>query len=226
MAEHITDIAKLMDHPEVKVLSLTEAKNLLKSRGDKRSPESLLTPTLRLVESLKGFATGQNSASQVRQLAEELSEKAEDTLSLIRVVAGLPEADRNAYDDTEVAPLGSCRYHEAAAHYMDTLRAYSEGRATKESLVAEAEMFDNLAYNTYRNALIIEGGLADRLLPDDHSMAEHAIEVFDRLLVEMAVSSGAVAIRPAALEGGKTQGPKEIFPKRRKAKWYLRYAIE
>lgn len=226
MSDSINDIAKLLDHPEVKVLSLADAKGLLGSRADKKSEESILTPTLRLVESLKGFASGKNTISEVRELAEALLERAEDTLSLIRTITGSPEPDRNAYDDHEIAPLGSCRYHEAALHLMESTRSYLAGRQTKDELLEEASMFDNLIYNTYRNAVILEGHIANHLLPDDHSMAERAIEVFDRLLVEMAVGSGAIAIRPAMLSGDKKENPKDIFPKKRKNRWYQRYALE
>lgn len=46
----IEDIAKLMDHPDPIVLSLANAKALLASRARKDSEESILTPTLRLIE--------------------------------------------------------------------------------------------------------------------------------------------------------------------------------
>lgn len=225
MAKHIDDIAHLLDHPEVKVLSLKEAKALLASRAKKTSEESLLTPALRVAESIKGFACGKNTIAETRQLAEMLLEKSEDTLSLIRIIVGSPEPDRGGYDDHEIAPLGSCRYHEAALHLMESIRGYLAGRRTKEDLIEEAVLFDHLAYNTYRNALVLENYIT-RPLPDDDSMASRAVEVFDKLLVEMAVSSGAVAIRPAALPGDKKNDPKDIFPKKHQRKWYLRYAIE
>jgi hypothetical protein len=226
MVEHIDNISRLMDHPEPRGLSLTEAKALLASRANKNSEESILTPTLRLIESLKGFASGRNTISEVRQLAEAMSEKAEDTLSLIRTIVGSPEPDRGGYGDQEIAPLGSCRYHEAALHLMESIRGYLAGRRAKDALIEEAAVFDSLIYNTYRNSIILESHIPNRLLPDDHTMAEKAIEVFDRLLVEMAVGSGAIAIRPAALDSGRNEQPKDIFPKKRQKKWYLRYALE
>lgn len=226
MAEPIEDIARLIDHPEVRVLSMASAKALLAARASKRTDESILTPTIKLVESLKGFASGKNTISEVRQIAEELSEKAEDTLSLFQTVTGLPESERGVYESQEIAPLGSGRHQEAALHLMESMRRYLAGRHDKKELIEEMATFDRLIYNTYRNAIILEGHIANHLLPDDHTMAERAIEVFDRLLVEMAVGSGAIAIRPAALSGEKKEDPKEIFPNSRKKKWYLRYAIE
>jgi hypothetical protein len=226
MAEPIEDLARLMDHPEPKILSLEGAKALLASRARKNSEESILTPTLRLIESLKGFASGKNTITEVRQLAEALSEKAEDTLSLIRTITGSSEPDRGWYDVNEIAPVGSCKYHEAALHLMESIRSYLAGRRDNTALMEEAAIFDRLVYNTYRNAIILEGYIPNNLLPDDHSMAGRAVEVFDRLLVEMAMGSGAIAMRPMALDGAKNEQPKDVFAPKRKKRWYLRYALE
>lgn len=223
----IEDIAKLMDHPDPIVLSLANAKALLASRARKDSEESILTPTLRLIESLKGFASGKNTISTVRLLAEDLSERAEDTLSLIRTIVGSSEPDRGGYDDHEIAPLGSCRYHEAALHLMESIRGYLAGRRNKDEVIEETATFDRLVYNVYRNSLILEGHIPNNLLPDDHSMAKRAIEVFDRLLIEMAVGSGAIAMRPAILGSDEEKKqPTDVFAPKRKKKWYLRYALE
>lgn len=228
MSDSIDKIARLVDLPEVQVLSFEAARSLLLHKS-KPETSTTIKHAIQLEAALKGFAMGSNNIGEVRNHAENLVEAADDDLSLIYAILETPERDRGEYDDHEIAPLGSIKFVDAVHNIMELSRGYLSGRCKGEDLCEAALAVSQLCYNAYRNAVIVETHQGSGFyLEHNFNPRLVTIEVFNKTLVE-TVSSGAigagvnVALRPAII--GSKKRPTDIFSKK-KNRWYLKYAIE
>ena len=218
----MSDISRMMDQQDIKVLSLEAARNLMATKS-KPGCESLACAA-QLDYMIGGFAAGAISIGDVRAAAEALAESVDDDLGLIYAVLATPEGERGVYAENEVAPIGQVRFLDAVDSFMALTREYLSGRCKGDVLCEAGLQLSQLCYNAFRNATIIE----------NHHGSAFTIGItlkprkdeFDRILVETVSSGaiGAVAMRPAIL-GSKKQ-PKDIFAPKKKNRWYLKYAIE
>lgn len=226
MAEYINDIARLIDHPEVQVLSLEAAKSLLLSHTDPATP--MMQHALRLEAAISGFSIGSNNIKIIREHAENLLEAVEDHLGLVSAITTISESGREGYADHDVAPLSLTKFADAVHNLMSLTRGYISGRCNGNTLVESIVEFSQICYNTYRNASILETYRGSDFCLDVNLNPNAApIDTFNKVLVETVscgAIGGAIGVRPAIL--GKKKRPDDIFPKSKKNRWYLRYAIE
>lgn len=219
----ISDISRIMDQQDIKVLSLEAARNLMLAKS-KPDTSTSLACAAKFDYALSGFTMGSNSIGEVRASAENLAESIDDDLGLVYAVLATPEADRGGYSDHEIAPLGSMKFVDAVHNLMELTRGYLSGRCKGEMLCEAGLQVSQLCYNAYRNASIIETHHGSNFFMS-HNW-NPVPDAFDRLLIETVSSGaiGAVAMRPAIL--GSKKGPKDIFAPKKKNRWYLKYAIE
>jgi len=223
MSDNIDDISRLMDQQDIQVLSLEAARNLMVSKSNPKTSQSLAVAA-KMDYLLEGFIMGSIMIGEVRACAEMLAESVDDDLGLVYAVLATPEADRGEYSSHEIAPLGSIKFVDAVSNLMELTRGYLSGRCKGDLLSEMGLQLSQVCYNAHRNALIIETHHGTHFVLEYTTRPKP--DAFDRLLIETVSSAavGAVAMRPAIL-GSKKQ-PKDIFTPKKKNRWYLKYAIE
>lgn len=223
MSDNIDDISRLMDQQDIKVLSLEAARNLMVTKSNPKTSQSLAAAA-KMDYMIEGFTMGSNSIGELRAAAEVLVESVDDDLGLVYAVLATPEADRGGYSGHEIAPLGSMKFVDVVSNLMELTRGYLGGRCKGDMLCEAGLQVSQMCYNAFRNTTLVESHHGSNFFLAYNS--NPAPDAFDRFLVETVSSGaiGAVAIRPAIL-GSKKQ-PKDVFSPKKKNRWYLKYAIE
>ena len=220
----IERIANSIDQPESHtLLTVDEAVNLLINKAAKNSPDGFMIPSLKLNATLYDFINGQSSVKVLSESASALWNAAMDIDALISAIAEVPTADPVTLAEHEIMPISELDINYMAYKLGDAIREWTDsGDFTK--MLEESSRFLNASYQIYKNITILDKHVGGQFKPAiSESVIADVIYAFDKLVLD-SVSTGAIAMRPAAL-GGSRQSASEVTPKK-KRRWYLQYVVQ
>lgn len=196
MIDNIHDISKTIDQ----YLNVD-----IKSLIDKQSKSGLLYAVLSTNQALHAFAGGQISAGQLREAAEHLSATVDLISDIVHTLHGSNKKELLKLNDNEIAPIDGLTHSNLAYKFIESFK-----HGISDKLVAESVRLSALCYNIYRNTSMLETNVGSnfKFSTIDNNDINTSIELFNRLLVE-SVSTGAIAIMPAALPIQKKKDKKQ-----------------
>jgi hypothetical protein len=226
MADDIRNIARQMDHQSDRmVLTYQEALQRLSEHASKTT--GILVPTLRMRHGLAEFVNGKIALNELATRVDTLVETADDVLDLTCAIIDTTAPDKPELTLDEVSPIESMDYVNTAYKLIDAINGFDVNSA--DTLLNEAYKFNLLCHNIHRSIAIFETNVGGSCqLPITEEIPEDkAAGVFDRKLLEMAVTTGAIAIRPVALPLSHGDSRRHgVLPQKKKKYWYERYAIQ
>ncbi len=228
MNDDIRNIARNIDSGwSTSYLSAEQAEDALLRKAKSQEVGSVRLTAMILDESLQDFAIGECSIGVLRESAEKCLDAVDDLLMLITAYRTWPVLECVSYSDHEAIMLHPISYVIAAIDATDEVRhMLNETAGDDNKLYQKMSSLAQVVADAYRNAIILEmqSNSSFTLQTSDRSVSiGEAVGTFNRTLVEIAVSSGAIAIRPAALGANKQQS--DVFPKKKKNRWYLKYVV-
>lgn len=215
------EIAYLLENSEPQYLTLQEAKNLLSNKALKTLPEAALG----WYAGIDDFTNNNRTASEMHIASEKLLREAEDVVGLLVAVSGSPEPVLEVSDAKEIALVSSVKHQEAVHRLASLTRSYLTGRMDIKPVLENAINVVYFAYDIYRNSMILESLRGADYMPKAR-VAQSPGEAYDRVFAECATSTGAIAMRPAALGKPSSRGGEMLFQKRKPRRWYIKYASE
>ena len=205
------------------LLTIDEAVNLLINKAAKNSPDGFMIPSLKLNATLYDFINGQSSVKILSESASALLNAAIDIDALISAIADAPAAEPVALAEHEIMPISDLDINYMAYKLADAIREWTDsGNFTK--MLEESSKFLNASHQIYKNITILDKHVGSQFQPAlTESVITDVVYAFDKLVLD-SVSTGAIAMRPAAL-GGSRKSSSEVTPKK-KRRWYLQYVVQ
>lgn len=219
---NIKRIANSIDQSESHtLLTLDEAVNLLINKAVKNSPDGFMIPSLTLNATLYDFINGQASLKMLCEGSQVLLNAAIDIDALISAVTEAPQAEPVALAEHEIMPLSDLNINYMAYKLGDAIREWTDnGDPTK--MLEESAKFLNISHQIYKNVAILNHYVGDNFKTTITESIDDVVYAFDKLLLD-SVSTGAIAMRPAALGGSRKET--EVYPNK-KRRWYLKYVVQ
>lgn len=226
MRMDINDIALDMDYGSSRRhLTLHQAVKLLLSKASKKTRDSLFIPVLAFEEIIRRFSNGGASIAEVREWAELLAESADDVAGLITSILMRDDIDVIDYDDNAVVLMQDNRYKSAAYQLSESIMRWNDKEITDDELIEYVQAFYACARAALHNVSLFEANVGGNFRIKRNNNRQSAPAVYDNTLFE-SVSTGAIAIRPAALGTLSTSIPMNRSGNSGKRRWYLRYVID
>lgn len=221
---NIERIANSIDQQESHtLLTIDEAVNLLINKAAKNSPDGFMAPSLKLNATFYDFINGQATVNVLSESASALLNAAIDIDALISAIANIPGAEPVNLAEHEIMPISDLDINYMAYRLGDAIREWTDsGDFTK--MLEESAKFLNVSHQVYKNVTILDKHVGGSFRPAvSESTITDVIYAFDKLVLD-SVSTGAIAMRPAAL-GGSRNTSSEVTPKK-KRRWYLQYVVQ
>lgn len=218
----IERIANSIDQPESHtLLTIDEAVNLLINKAAKNSQDGFMIPSIKLNATFYDFINGGASLKVLSENAEALLNSAIDIDALISAIANVPNAEPVELAEHEIMPLSDLNINYMAYKLADAIREWTDsGDFTK--MLEESSKFLNISHQLYKNITILEKHVGSYYKPVISESIADVVYAFDKLLLD-SVSTGAIAMRPAALGGSRKESG--VYP-RKKRRWYLKYVVQ
>jgi hypothetical protein len=196
----------------------TTAINALDGLSNLASTEytSILYNTLKLDATINEFINGKLVLCEVKEASELLLNSVYDATVLICEATGSKIKRDN--DDNYIIEIDKS-YVNNAYKFVDTINRWLRNHISDTNLVSEAKELLELCDDICYTISILENRVGSNYIAKQTS--DEPYNSFNSLLVE-TVSTGAIAIKPAALMNNTKSSNKKQSNKKR---WYLQYYV-